>query len=114
MVGKPGRSGGARPNSGPKPLPRAPLIDIAVERLLADAVRASEDAVGLARGYTGLAIEVLVVIAAQGASEIARVQAAKALLERGHGKVGRPETAPQTGRRPVNPWDGLLPNDRRN
>lgn len=66
--------GGARPNSGPKPGYKRPPS--AERRSLTEAALA----------HTELAIQTLVTICKDGVGEAARVTAACALLDRGHGK----------------------------
>lgn len=55
-------------------------------------IKTSIDAVALAKDATPHAIRTLVEIALSGASESARVAAANALLDRGHGKPGQSVT----------------------
>lgn len=98
--------GGYRPGSGGKAQPRAPHVEAA----FTDDLRSCEDAEALARRFTAVAIEVLVSVACKGFSEPARVQAAKALLERGHGQPAaaaaeEPATSPSPD---AAAWSGLL------
>jgi hypothetical protein len=68
------KRGGRRPGAGRKPKPRAPAIPLRV-------VSSDVSAQDLAKAYLALAIEVLASIAGDGASEAARVAAAKGIVE---------------------------------
>src|SRR4051794_2121313 len=74
------RRGGARVGAGRPPKPRAPQIPLR----LAPSDTSAQD---LARRYLALAIEVLASIAGEGASEAARVAAARAVVEIAAGKA---------------------------
>lgn len=65
--------GGARPNSGPKPKPKAPPIE--------NPGHSGLSAQELAKQHLDLAIATLSHLAAVGVSETARVAAAKAIVE---------------------------------
>jgi hypothetical protein len=112
--------GGKRAGAGPKPKPRAPTVVEGVVPPIEAEIVGQPDAVAMARQHAALAIEVLVGVAAQGASEAARVMAAKALLDLGFGKTGEPmkppkppSTKPTSSMQPpvvtpVDEWEGLL------
>jgi hypothetical protein len=101
---KKSKHGGARPGAGRKPKPRAPAIPLRM-------VAADASAQDQAKAYLALAIETLASVAAAGASESARVAAAKVIIETA---VGRPKaTQPAADQRDDDPdsWGDLL--DRR-
>jgi len=98
------KHGGARKGAGRKPKPRAPAIPL---RMLSSDASAQE----LAKAYLAFAIEVLASIAGDGASEAARVSAARGIVEIANGKAkGAQPPADQRADDP-DTWGDLL--DRR-
>jgi hypothetical protein len=106
MSKKAKQHGGARPGAGRKPKPRAPAIPL---RVLASDASAQD----LAKAYVGLAVETLAIIASGGASEAARVNAAKGIIEIAAGKVtpAAQGAADQRHDDAADGWEDLL--DRR-
>ena len=106
-----GGPGGARPNSGPDPKPRAAIVS--VEPQLWGEKQTVAD---LARQYTHFAVQTLALIAATGANEAARVSALKTILEFGHGKPaqqgaagkGEQEVDDAPGGRQAAEWGAIL------
>ena len=93
-----GNYGGARPNSGPEPKPRAAIVEIVPEEL-----SEGETVASLARQHTKFAVQTLALIGATGANEAARVSAIKLLMELAYGKPG----AVATGAKEEKPADGM-------
>ena len=98
------KHGGARRGAGRKPTPRASSIPVRM-------ARGDMSAQDRARAYLDLAIETLAGVASAGASEAARVSAARAIVEIAAGKL----RAPQGDARdkpghddPDDGWDDLL------
>jgi hypothetical protein len=73
------KRGGKRPGAGRKPKPRAPSIPVRM-------ARGDVSAQDRAKAYLELAIETLAGVASAGASESARVSAARAIIETAIGK----------------------------
>jgi hypothetical protein len=102
---KSSKHGGARPGAGRKKKPVAPAIPL---RMSASDASAQD----LAKSYLGLAIDTLNTIASKGASESARVSAAKIIIETANGKPKAAQGAAPNQRceddqdRPS--WDDLL------
>lgn len=82
-AGKGSGRGGKRVGAGPKTVPRAPLVEPAP--IQDDGALSVTE---LARRHVGLALQTLVNVSGQGASEAARVAAAKVILEHASGKSG--------------------------
>lgn len=74
--------GGRRPGAGRKKAPKR------ARREIPATLSNIADVEALARTHTLLAVQALAEIALNGEKEAARVAAANALLDRGHGKVG--------------------------
>ena len=72
--------GGKRENAGRRPKPRAPAIPLRI-------LRSEHTAEQLATAHLALAIETLASVAGAGASEAARVSAARAIIETANGRV---------------------------
>jgi hypothetical protein len=97
--------GGKREGAGRKPKPRAPAIPM---RVLASDTTAQ----ALAKTYVALAIETLAGVASAGASEAARVAAARVIIETANGKPKAAQgTTEQRQDDDADGWEGLL--DRR-
>jgi hypothetical protein len=93
--------GGKREGAGRKPKPRAAAVPL---RMVSSDASAQE----LARNYLTLAIETLASVAGAGASEAARVAAARVIIETA---VGKPKAAQGTTDQQHDDgdgWDGLL------
>jgi hypothetical protein len=94
--------GGKREGAGRKPKPRAPAIPVRM-------VSGDTSAQDLAKAYLALAIETLASVAGAGASEAARVAAARVIIETA---IVRPKATPGAAeQRPqddADGWDGLL------
>jgi hypothetical protein len=94
------RHGGARKGAGRKPKQRASAVPL---RLASSDTSAQERA----RAYVDLAIETLASVAGEGASEAARVAAARVIVEIETGKAkAAPATDPHQD--DADGWDGLV------
>jgi hypothetical protein len=94
--------GGKREGAGRKPKPRAPAIPLRM---------ASSDATPQerARAYVDLAIETLASVAGEGASEAARVAAARVIIEIATGKTKTAQTSADSQQDgDANGWGDLI------
>jgi hypothetical protein len=93
--------GGKRENAGRRPKPRAPAIPL---RILKSELTAEQ----LAKAHLALAIQTLASVAGAGASEAARVSAARAIIETATGKVKAAQGTTEQRHDDGDGWDGLL------
>src|SRR5258706_16103543 len=101
------KHGGARRGAGRKPTPRASSIPVRM-------ARGDMSAQDRAKAYLDLAIETLAGVASAGASESARVSAARAIIETAIGKARAPQgTGDQRQDDDQDGWGDLLRPARR-
>jgi hypothetical protein len=93
--------GGARPGAGRKPKPRAPAIS---PRMSSSDV----SAVDQARVYLALAIETLATGAGEGASESARVAAARVIIQTANGELRAAQGTADQRQDDADGWGDLL------